>query len=151
MMIIEMRTYKTKPGKRAEFLEIFRSKSIPAHTEIGMKILGPFLSVEDPDTFFFMRGFPDMASRDPMKAKFYEGELWKRELENVLLPMLDKYEVVLVEDPEGQIRSGNFSPVHVRIGHCALWKGRIDRTEETVSCEYFAGDVENAFRAPTHL
>jgi NIPSNAP len=103
-MIIEMRTYKTKPGQRSEFLDIFRSKSIPAHAEIGMKILGPFLSLEDPDTFFFMRGFPDIASREPMKARFYEGELWKRELENILLPMLDRYEVVLVEDPEQQIR-----------------------------------------------
>jgi hypothetical protein len=69
-----------------------------------MKILGPFLSVEDPDTFFFMRGFPDLASREPMKARFYEGELWKCELESILLPMLDKYEVVLVDDPEEQIR-----------------------------------------------
>lgn len=103
MQIIEMRTYKLKPGKRSEFLDIFRSKSIPAHAEIGMKILGPFLSIEDPDTFFFMRGFPDLASREPMKAKFYEGELWKRELENLLMPMIDKYEVVLVEDPEGLI------------------------------------------------
>ena len=103
-MIIEMRTYKTKPGKRAQFLEVFRTKSIPAHHEIGMKILGPFLSIEDTDTFFFMRGFPNLESREPMKAKFYEGELWKRELENVLMPMLDKYEVVLVEDPEGQVR-----------------------------------------------
>lgn len=72
-MIIEMRTYKTKPGKRAEFLQIFRSKSIPAHVEIGMKIIGPFPSVEDPDVFFFMRGFPSLTSREPMKAKFYEG------------------------------------------------------------------------------
>jgi hypothetical protein len=100
-MIIEMRTYKTKPGCREKFLEIFRSKSVPAHAEIGMKILGPFLSVEDPDVFFFMRGFPGLASREPMKAKFYEGELWKRELESVLMPMLEKYEVVVVEDPEG--------------------------------------------------
>ena len=103
-MIIEMRTYKTKPGKRAGFLEIFRAKSIPAHAEIGMKILGPFLSVEDADTFFFMRGFPDLASREPMKAKFYEGELWKSELENVMMPMLETYEVVLVEDAEGMVR-----------------------------------------------
>ena len=102
-MIIEMRTYKTKPNRRSEFLEIFRSKGIPAHKEIGMKILGPFLSIEDPDTFFFMRGFPDMASREPMKAKFYEGELWKGELENVVMPMLEKYDVVLVEDPQGLI------------------------------------------------
>jgi hypothetical protein len=103
-MIVEMRTYKTKPGKRAEFIEIFRTKSTPEHLKIGMKVLGPFLSIEDPDTFFFMRGFPDLASRDPMKAKFYEGELWKGELENVLMPMLEKYEVVLVEDPENRIQ-----------------------------------------------
>ena len=98
---MEMRTYKTKPGQRSRFLEIFRSKSVPAHAEIGMKILGPFLSVEDPDTFFFMRGFPDLASREPMKAKFYDGELWKAELEQTLMPLLEKYDVVLVEDVEG--------------------------------------------------
>lgn len=103
-MVIELRTYKTKPGKREEFLSVFRTRSMPAHAEIGMKILGPLLSIEDPDTFFFMRGFPDLASREPMKAKFYEGELWKTELESILMPMLEKYDVVLVEDNEGLIR-----------------------------------------------
>jgi hypothetical protein len=103
-MIIEMRTYKTTPGNRSRFIEIFHSRVVQAHAEIGMKILGPFLSVEDPDTFFFMRGFPDLASREPMKAKFYEGDLWKNELENVLMPMLEKYDVVLVEDAGGLVR-----------------------------------------------
>jgi hypothetical protein len=68
-----------------------------------MKTLGPFLSVEDPDTFFWMRGFPDLPSREPMKAKFYEGDLWKDGLENVLQPMLEKYEVVVVEDSENLV------------------------------------------------
>jgi len=103
-VIVEMRTYKTKPGMRSRFIEIFLTKSVPAHNEIGMKVLGPFLAIDDPDTFFFMRGFPDMASLDPMKAEFYEGELWKQELEQVVMPMLEKYEVTLVEDPEGLIR-----------------------------------------------
>jgi NIPSNAP len=103
-MIVEMRTYKLKPGKRDEFLGIFHTRSMPAHAEIGMKILGPFLSIEDPDTFFFMRGFPDLASREPMKAKFYEGDLWKNELENVLMPMIEKYDAVLVDDPTSSIR-----------------------------------------------
>ena len=103
-MIIELRTYRTKPGKRADFLEVFRTRSIPAHAEIGMKILGPWLSIEDPDTFFFMRGFPDLTSREPMTAKFYEGDLWKSELEQVLMPMIERYDVVLVDDPEGQVR-----------------------------------------------
>src|ERR1700676_4216578 len=102
--IVEMRTYKTKPGRRAEFLQIFRTKSVPAHREIGMKILGPFLSVEDPDTLFFMRGFPDLPSREPMKAKFYEGELWKRELEIFFVANFGKNEVLVVEDSDELIR-----------------------------------------------
>jgi NIPSNAP len=97
-MVVEMRTYKIKPGKRAQFLEIFRTKSMPAHAAIGMRILGPFLSIEDPDVFFFMRGFPDLASREPMKAKFYDGPLWKNELESVLMPMIERYDVVVIED-----------------------------------------------------
>jgi hypothetical protein len=103
-MIIEMRTYKTAHGQRSQFLEVFRRRSVPAHLELGMVILGPFLSVEDPDTFFFMRGFPDPASRESLKAKFYESELWKGELEKVLMPMLVNYDVVVVEDPDGMVR-----------------------------------------------
>src|SRR6201984_406756 len=101
-MVIEMQTYKLKSGCRGRFLEIFHSKSIPAHAAIEKKIRGPFPSIDDKDPFFFMRGFPDLQSREPMKAKFYEGELWKQELENLLMPMLEKYEVVLVDDPEGR-------------------------------------------------
>jgi hypothetical protein len=99
--IIEMRTYRIKPGMRAAFLEIFRTRSMPAHREIGMKILGPFLAIDDPDVFFFMRGFPDLESREPMKERFYEGPLWKQELEHELMPMIEKYDVVLVEAPGG--------------------------------------------------
>jgi NIPSNAP protein len=105
-MIIELRTYKTKPGKRAVFLEIFRTRSIPAHRALGMRISEPLLSVEDPDTFFFMRGFPDLASREPMKARFYESALWKDELKDVLMPMLEHYTVVVVEGP-GVVLSGS--------------------------------------------
>jgi hypothetical protein len=99
-----MRTYRTRPGTRGTFLEIFRSKSVPAHAELGMGIVGPFPSIEDPDVFFFMRGFPDLESRGTLKEKFYEGALWKQELEPVLMPMLDHYDVVLVDDSEALIR-----------------------------------------------
>jgi len=103
-MIIEMRTHKLKPGWRERFLEVFRGRSMPAQTEIGIRILGPFRSLEDPDTIFFLRGFPDLDSRTRMKDQFYEGRLWKGELEAILLPMIEKYDVVLVDDPDGEVR-----------------------------------------------
>ncbi len=100
-MIIEMRTYKIRPGKRTEFLEVLESKSVPEHQKIGMKILGPFLSIEDADTFFWMRAFPDLKSREKMRDQFYEGKLWKEELEHKLMPILEKYDVVVVEAKDG--------------------------------------------------
>jgi hypothetical protein len=99
-MIIEMRTYKIKPGLRAEFLKIFESKRVPEHRKIGMKILGPFLSIEEADTFFWMRAFPDLKSRERMRDEFYEGKLFKEDLEKNHVPMLEKYAVVVVEAKE---------------------------------------------------
>jgi hypothetical protein len=40
-------------GRRADFLEVFRSLPTPAPVEIGMKILRPFPSVEDSDNFSY--------------------------------------------------------------------------------------------------
>ncbi len=102
-MIIEMRTYKLMPNMRARFLETFLTKSIPEHRRLGMFVRGPYLSIEDADTFFFMRGFPDLASREPLKASFYEGTLWKQELEHILMPMIEKFEVVLIDDTDHPI------------------------------------------------
>jgi hypothetical protein len=100
-MIIEMRTYKIAPGKRSEFLRVLETKAFPAHRKIGMKILGPFLSVENDDTFFWMRAFSDEQSRERMRNEFYEGKLWKEDLEQKLMPILHKYDVVVVEAENG--------------------------------------------------
>jgi hypothetical protein len=100
-MIVEMRTYKIKPGRRGEFVELLKSKAFSEHEKIGMKTIGPFLSVEDDDTFFWMRGFPDLQSRERMRNEFYEGKLWKDELEGKLMPILEKYDVVIIDAKEG--------------------------------------------------
>jgi hypothetical protein len=100
-MIIEMRTYKIKPGLRAKFLETFELKVRPEHEKIGMKILGPFLSIEDADTFFWMRAFPDLKTRERMRDEFYEGKLFKEDLEKNHVPMLEKYYVVVVDAKNG--------------------------------------------------
>ena len=56
-MIIETRIYTLKPHFRERFLEISAPSQFRRNAEIGMKILGPLLSVEDEDAFFVMRGF----------------------------------------------------------------------------------------------
>lgn len=100
-MIVEVRTYKIKPGRRDEFIKFFEARAVPAQRAHGMKILGPLLDVENPDTFVFLRSFPSLAERDRMKDAFYEGEVWKGELEAIAMPMIESYEVTLCENSPG--------------------------------------------------
>ena len=78
--VIEIRTYRTVPGAGAKVLEALRACSFPKDRAIGMKVLGRFPSAEDDQTFVWLRVFPDAASRDGMKAAFYEGKLWSKSL-----------------------------------------------------------------------
>jgi hypothetical protein len=94
-MNVEVRTYVTKPGQRENFLAFFESKAVPAQREEGMRIVGPFVDVENPDVFIWLRAFPSLAERDRMKDAFYEGPRWKNELEAIAMPMLESYSVAL--------------------------------------------------------
>ena len=100
-MIVEVRSYRIKPGKRAEFIELFETRAVPAQRQYGIQIVGPFLDVENPNKFVFLRSFPSLEDRDRMKDAFYGGELWKNELEAIAMSMLDSYDVILCETSPG--------------------------------------------------
>ena len=100
-MIVEVRSYRIKPNRRAEFIKLFETKAIPAQRSHGMKIVGPLLDVENPNKFVFLRSFPSLEERDRMKDDFYEGPLWKNELEAIAMPLLDSYDVILCETSSG--------------------------------------------------
>lgn len=100
-MIVEVRSYRVKPGRRDEFIRFFETWAVPAQRAHGMKVLGPLLDVENPNKFVWLRAFPSLEERDRMKDAFYEGELWKKELEAVAMPMLDSYDVILCEASPG--------------------------------------------------
>ena len=96
-MIVEVRSYLTKVGRRDEFITFFETRAIPAQRSYGIRVLGPLLDLENPERFIWLRVFPTPAERDRMKEAFYGGELWKNELEGIALPMLESTESVLCE------------------------------------------------------
>ena len=44
-MIVEVRSYRIKPGHREEFIKLFETRAVPALRTHGMKILGPLLDL----------------------------------------------------------------------------------------------------------
>jgi len=105
-MIVEVRSYRIKPGHRAEFIELFEKRAIPALRSYGMQVLGPLLDVENPNKFVWLRGFPSLEERERMRNDFYGGDLWKNELEAIAMPMLDSYDVILCETSSGYVCDG---------------------------------------------
>lgn len=100
-MIIEVRGYRVKPGRRDEFIDFFETRAIPALRSFGMSVVGPLLDVENPNRFSWLRGFPSLDERERMRTAFYEGRLWKEELEAIAMPMLESYDVALCETSAG--------------------------------------------------
>ena len=100
-MIVEVRSYRIKPGMRDEFVRMFETRAVPAQREYGIKIVGPLLDVENPNKFVFLRSFPSLEDRERMKDAFYGGDVWKNELEAFAMPVLDSYDVILCEASPG--------------------------------------------------
>lgn len=96
--LIEVRTYKIRPGQRDQIIEVLRTRLFPLHRDIGIRVLGPFPSAEDEDTLVWLRAFPDTASRDTMTKAPYGGAIWRSELEGLILPAITEHHVALVED-----------------------------------------------------
>jgi hypothetical protein len=100
-MIVEVRSYKVKPGRRQEFIDFFETRAIPALHSGGMTVVGPLLDLENPNRFCWLRGFPSLEERERMRTAFYEGRLWTEELEAIAMPMLESYDVALCETSAG--------------------------------------------------
>jgi hypothetical protein len=111
-MIVEVRSYRIKPGRRAEFIHFFETRAVPALRAFGIRVLGPLLDLENPNKFVWLRCFPSLEERERMRDAFYDGEVWKNELEAIAMPMLESYDVILCETSPGYIFEGAKAPGH---------------------------------------
>ncbi len=97
--LIEVRTYRARPGQRERQIALMASSRF-GFNALGMRVLGPFPSLDHEETFVWLRAFPPGADRDALKRAFYEGPEWTRQLEQQLMPLVEDYASVLVEDDE---------------------------------------------------
>lgn len=99
--VIEVRTYRAKEGERERLIGLMRELAFPVHRELGIRVLGPFPSLDDPVVLVWLRAYPTAASREKLGRAFYESREWTEELEGQLMPLIDQYSAVVVEDRDG--------------------------------------------------
>src|SRR5262245_59468946 len=101
---LELRRYAVRAGEAAAFSRYFESFFPEAFQQLGAMILGDFVE-RTPDTFTWLRGFPDMAARRAVCEAFYDGPLWKEHAAATNARLVDHTNVLLLRPLGGRDRS----------------------------------------------
>ncbi len=94
--IVELRQYTLHPEKRETLIELFDREFVESQEAAGMKVIGQFRDLDDPNRFVWLRGFRDMASRAQALQDFYGGAVWKAHREVANTTMIDSDNVLLL-------------------------------------------------------
>jgi quinol monooxygenase YgiN len=94
--VVELRQYTLHPGRRDELIALFEREFIESQEDCGLRLLGLFRDLDDPDRFVWLRGFGDMPSRAAALAAFYGGPVWQAHREAANATMIDSDDVLLL-------------------------------------------------------
>ena len=95
MAFYELRQYKVRPGKMAEWLEIMENEIIPFQVGKGMVITGSYRGEEDDSVYVWMRRFESEEERERLYAAVYESDTWKNDLSPRVREVLDRDAMVI--------------------------------------------------------
>src|SRR5712691_3163354 len=94
--IVELRQYTLHPGQRDVLIELFDREFVETQEALGMKVIGQFRDLDNPNRFVWLRGFRDMPSRAQALKDFYGGPVWKAHREAANATMIDSNNVLLL-------------------------------------------------------
>jgi hypothetical protein len=94
--VFELRQYTLHPGRRDTLIELFEREFINPQIAAGMRVLGQFRDLDDPDRFVWFRSFPDMVHRKEALSNFYGGPVWKAHRDEANATMIDSDNVLLL-------------------------------------------------------
>jgi hypothetical protein len=94
--VVELRNYLLHRGRRDELIDLFEREFVEPQEACGIRILGTFRDLDDPDRFVWLRGFRDMASRPAALEAFYGGPVWQRHRDRANPTMIDSDDVRLL-------------------------------------------------------
>jgi hypothetical protein len=82
--IVELRQYTCRTGRRDALIDLFEREFVDAHETVGIRQLGQFRDLDDPDNFVWIRGFPEPEARRRTLPAFYESAAWEAHKEQAL-------------------------------------------------------------------
>jgi hypothetical protein len=92
-MIFELRIYTIKKGCRNKWVELMDRVIIPFQVEMGMTIIGSFISLDHEDEYIWIRRFNDEDHRKALYDVVYGSIYWKTKIKKLIGDMLIREKV----------------------------------------------------------
>jgi hypothetical protein len=111
--VVELRQYTLRGGRREDLISLFEREFIESQEALGLRVLGIFRDLDDPDRFVWMRGFRDLPQRHTALQAFYTGPVWRANSGAANATMLDSDNVLLLTPlakSEGLLAPQRLSP-----------------------------------------
>lgn len=95
MKLVEIRTYKLKPGAAQRFVVVLQ-EALPLVRESGMDVVAFGRSDHEHESFYLIRAYNDRAHLEQQQDAFYSSDAWRNGPREPLLACLDDYLNTLV-------------------------------------------------------
>jgi hypothetical protein len=89
--LVEVRSYKLKPGSRAAFHAAAVSAAVPLLHKWKMDVVAFGPSAHDPDAYFLIRAYNDLADLTTQQDAFYGSDDWKNGPRASIVPLVESY------------------------------------------------------------
>jgi hypothetical protein len=94
--VLDVRTYKLKPGTGALFARIFTDEALPMLERFGIDVVAYGSSLDDVDTYYLVRSFASVAERNARLGAFYGSDEWRRNMDERVLALIDSFHKLLL-------------------------------------------------------
>ncbi|MEU5943500.1 NIPSNAP family protein [Micromonospora sp. NPDC047548] len=102
-MILEIRTYRLKPGTGGEFVRVMREESVPLLEESGIWVVdcGASLVAEDEhEEAYLIRAFASLEAHREQEEGFYGSDAWRLGPREAIVSRIDSYHTIVLETSE---------------------------------------------------
>jgi NIPSNAP len=103
--LVEIRTYRLRPGTRDAFHEAMHSRAVPMLRARGMDVVAYGPSDHEEETYFLARAYADRSALEREQTAFYTSNEWITGPRQELVARIDTYLNTLVWLSDEAVRS----------------------------------------------
>jgi len=94
--LVEIRSYKLKPGSGAAFHDLVVNQSMPLVRAFGMDVVAFGQSMDNPDAYFLVRAYDSLEHRRSSQEAFYSSAEWRNGPRQSIIELIEAdWDIVL--------------------------------------------------------